>query len=379
MLRSILSRPRLLRRFTTCPANWNVTRPPVSNEPSKDVERLSQEPSSVQDVLDNVVRTSSTPKEATSHNKGREVLSSYDLAIVKQRIRGWTEQAALTVRNRADDFTAHTKTTFSQLGSHLNRVTGYEEIEVLKKEIVEQEARINATRQAARQAKKAYEQAVIQRSSSQREVNDLLQRKSTWTDSDVGRFTNIVRQDHLYEQEEVRAKAVVDEMEDVVDREFSQLLRSILARYHEEQVWSDKIRSASTYGSLAALALNLVVFISAIVVVEPWKRRRLAQTFERKIEELSQDNAVRLDASMTDIGRLLREQEQMLMQFIQGVSENATSSPQLEQSTTEQMEPINAVVQSMPSENTERRTWELAIVGTGAFIVGVLGSIIVGR
>lgn len=241
------------------------------------------------------------------------------------------------------------------------------------------EAKINATRQAARQAKEAYEKAVIQRSSSQREVNNLLERKSTWTDGDVSRFTNIVRQDHLYEQEEVRAKATVDEMEDVVERQFSQLMRSILARYHEEQVWSDKIRSASTYGSLAALALNLLVFVSAIVVVEPWKRRRLAQTFEKKIEELSKDNAARLEASMNDIGGQLAEQEQLLMQFMQEVSQKVMLPPQLEQSATEPVEMIDAVKQSILPENIDRRTWELAAVGTGAFVIGVLGSILIGR
>ena len=63
------------------------------------------------------------------------------------------------------------------------------------------EQRINDTRQAARKAKVAYEEAVIARSKSQREVNDLLQRKSTWSDNDVSRFTTLVRQDHLYEQD----------------------------------------------------------------------------------------------------------------------------------------------------------------------------------
>ncbi len=102
------------------------------------------------------------------------------------------------------------------------------------------EERINVTREAAKKAKLAFEEAVAQRANSQREVNDLLSRKSTWGDSDVGRFTTLVRQDHIYEQEEARAKAVVDEVETAVEREFSQLLRAILARYHEEQVWSDK-------------------------------------------------------------------------------------------------------------------------------------------
>jgi len=49
---------------------------------------------------------------------------------------------------------------------------------------------------------------------------------------------------------------------------------TILARYHEEQVWSDKIWP-STYGSLA-------VFVVAVVFVEPWKRISLAQTFGRR-------------------------------------------------------------------------------------------------
>ena len=97
-----------------------------------------------------------------------------------------------------------------------------------------------------------------------------------------------------------------------VDREFSQLMRIILARYHEEQVWSDKIRSASTYGSLAALGLNLVVFILAIAVVEPWKRRNLSKTFEKKIQQLSIENAEKLDLSMQVIGQHLAQQEQLL-------------------------------------------------------------------
>ncbi|KAH7926449.1 mitochondrial distribution and morphology family 33, partial [Leucogyrophana mollusca] len=236
----------------------------------------------------------------------------YDLEKVKERLREWSAVASAVVRNRADEFTVKTSSTFSQLGSHLNRVTGYEEIEVLKKQVVEQEARIKSTRQAAREAKGAHDEAVVQRSVSQREVNDLLQRKSSWTDADVSRFTSLVRADHLYEQEEARAKAHVAETEDSVDREFSALMRAILARYHEEQVWSDKIRSASTYGSLAVLGINLVVFVMAIVVVEPWKRRRLAQTFERKVEEMGAENRAVVDGGTARLEERIEQQEKLL-------------------------------------------------------------------
>jgi len=131
----------------------------------------------------------------------------------------------------------------------------------------------------------------------------------------VGRFTVLVREDHLYEQEEARAKAQVALAEAEVEIEFNELMRTILNRYHEEQVWSDKIRSASTYGSLIALGVNIAVFFLAIVVVEPWKRRRLAQTFEKRIEELSLENREVLGRGMNNLAEHFEKQELVLAQL----------------------------------------------------------------
>ena len=177
------------------------------------------------------------------------------------------------------------------------------------------EARISASRKAARDAKVTYEQAVQKRSDSQREVNNLLERKSMWTDTDVSRFTALVRQDHALEQEEARAKTAVALSEDDTEREFDALMRTILARYHEEQVWSDKIRSVSTYGQLAVLGVNVAVFVLAIALVEPWKRRRLAQTFERKVEELQASNMDVVAKGIETLQSRLGEQEKVLATF----------------------------------------------------------------
>lgn len=174
------------------------------------------------------------------------------------------------------------------------------------------EARISESRKAARDAKTAYEEAVQKRSDSQREVNGLLERKSTWTDTDVSRFTVLVRQDHALEQEEARAKLTVARTEDGVEREFSALMRAILARYHEEQVWSDKIRSVATYGQLAVLGVNVLVFVLAIVLVEPWKRRRLMAAFERKVLEMETANVDAVRAGMDKLQSRLEEQDQMV-------------------------------------------------------------------
>jgi sensitive to high expression protein 9, mitochondrial len=154
---------------------------------------------------------------------------------------------------------------------------------------------------------------VQKRSDLQREVNSLLERKSTWTDTDVSRFTVLVRQDHALEQAEARAKAGVARTEDGVEREFSALMRAILARYHEEQVWSDKIRSVATYGQLAVLGANVLVFVLAIVLVEPWKRRRLMQAFERRVQEMEAANLDAVSKGMEALRGRLEEQEETIL------------------------------------------------------------------
>jgi sensitive to high expression protein 9 len=166
----------------------------------------------------------------------------------------------------------------------------------------------------------AYEESVQKRSDSQREVNSLLERKSMWTDADVSRFTALVREDHALEQAEARAKAAVARTEDEVEREFSALMRTILARYHEEQVWSDKIRSVSTYGQLAVLGVNVLVFALAIVLVEPWKRRRLMQAFERRVQEMEAANVDAVVGGLDAMKVRLEEQGRILARFAEGSS-----------------------------------------------------------
>ena len=200
---------------------------------------------------------------------------------------------------------------------------------------------------------------------SQREVNDLLQRKSSWSDGDVSRFTALVRQDHVHEQNEARAKAKVEETEDVVDREFNELMRAILARYHEEQVWSDKIRSASTYGSLAALGLNLVVFLLAIVIVEPWKRRRLAQTFEKKVDAMEVENRTLIEEKMEVLAKQLGQQETLmtdLMGRIQGMRE----------------ENWNTAETGIPPSDASLNLSNRSVVVSGRELIVIAGSAIAG-
>lgn len=171
------------------------------------------------------------------------------------------------------------------------------------------------------------------------------------------RFTALVRQDHIYEQDEAQAKAQAVHTEDEVDREFTELMRVILNRYHEEQVWSDKIRSVSTYGSLTVIGLNMLIFILAIIIVEPWKRRRLAQTFERKVEEMSAETINAFEAKTQELSTQVQNQQQTLAQLVEVVTYS------LQPTLTVPPPPVEVFIEpSSPTEALEEETTASSIV-----------------
>ena len=136
---------------------------------------------------------------------------------------------------------------------------------------------------AVQQAKQAYTQAIAQRSASQREVNELLQRKHLWTPQDLERFTTLFTSDHANEQQEAAAQQALSAAENKAEEASAKLSSSILARYHEEQIWSDKIRRMSTWGTWGLMGVNILLFFIFQIGVEPWRRKRLVKGFEEKV------------------------------------------------------------------------------------------------
>jgi len=65
----------------------------------------------------------------------------------------------------------------------------------------------------------------------------------------------------------------------------TRLSATILARYHEEQIWSDKIRRMSTWGTWGLMGMNVLLFMVFQIGVEPWRRKRLVKGFEEKVME----------------------------------------------------------------------------------------------
>ncbi|KAL8996849.1 MAG: hypothetical protein Q9169_003751 [Polycauliona sp. 2 TL-2023] len=168
---------------------------------------------------------------------------------------------------------------------HLNTLTGYSGIESLKASIAVQESRLQSARDALNSARTAYSAAIKQRSTSQREVNELLQRKHIWSPTDLERFTELYRSDHANELNENKSHETLVRAEKDAEEAGAKLSESILARYHEEQIWSDKIRRMSTWGTWGLMGVNVLLFLVFQIGVEPWRRRRLVKGFEEKVQQ----------------------------------------------------------------------------------------------
>jgi sensitive to high expression protein 9 len=206
------------------------------------------------------------------------------------------------------------------------------------------ETRLRWLREDTKKAKEEYERAVTTRATTQSDVNSLLERKHAWSDEDVSRFTQLVRSDHSSNQAVTTTAVALKETELATDKAFSDLMQAILQRYHEEQVWSDKIRNVSTYAGLAGLLVNLVVFVGAIAFVEPWKRKRLVERLEDRIGEMM----VRVEGSISGLGeKVERDMTQIRAQTGVGGLSGAVIAPPAEAETIPTPETSPLVI--MPS------------------------------
>ncbi|KAI0432582.1 Mdm33 family-domain-containing protein [Xylaria sp. FL1042] len=194
-------------------------------------------------------------------------------------------------------FMDRAQTTLFAASQRINDLTGYSSIETLKSQISTLESDLHAAQSHLTAARSAYKSAVSDRAATQREVTTLLARQKTWTPADFERFTTLYRQDYELEASVVQRAAELEEAEREAERLGRELGAGILARYHEEQIWSDKIRRMSTWGTWGLMGVNILLFLLLQFGAEPWRRRRLVRGFEEKVREaLAEERTAREEA-----------------------------------------------------------------------------------
>ncbi|KAI0815955.1 Mdm33 family-domain-containing protein [Xylaria sp. FL0064] len=216
--------------------------------------------------------------------------SNPDLPSAQNSRRSALNQSLSSFMDRA-------QTALFAASQRINDLTGYSSIETLKSQISTLESDLHAAQAHLTAARSAYKSAVSDRSATQREVTTLLARQKTWTPADFERFTTLYRQDYELEASVVQRAAELEEAEREAERLARELGAGILARYHEEQIWSDKIRRMSTWGTWGLMGVNILLFLLLQFGAEPWRRRRLVRGFEEKVREaLAEERTAREEA-----------------------------------------------------------------------------------
>lgn len=181
-----------------------------------------------------------------------------------------------------------------QLVQQFNELTGYAPVERLKRAVSTHEAQFDDAQVCLREAKATFRAAIAERASTAREMNELLERKHGWTPTDLERFTHLYRQSHASEKLEKEAGEELERKEADMEDAQRGVLNALRTRYHEEQVWSDKIRLISSYGAWALMALNIMLFMLVQLAVEPRKQRRLVEKFERLLHAVHEEQKAEL-------------------------------------------------------------------------------------
>ena len=163
--------------------------------------------------------------------------------------------------------------------------TDYSAIEALRQSIIEQERAVKSCHAAVTDAKEAYTASHSQQAASQKEVVGLLERKHSWASGDLERYMSLIRSEHVNEQAVQKSKDDLADAEKALEESRTNLEKKERRQYHEEQVWSDTIRRNSTWVTFGLMGLNIFLLLANLVLIEPWRRRRMVREFRSALEE----------------------------------------------------------------------------------------------
>jgi sensitive to high expression protein 9 len=162
--------------------------------------------------------------------------------------------------------------------------TDYSGVEALRREIQEQEKLVKARRAAIDTAKQALDTAHGGQASAQKEVVALLERKHSWSATDLERYMSLIRSEHINDQAIRQAKDRVISAEAALEEARTQLEKRERAQYHEEQIWSDTIRRNSTWVTFVLMGVNIFLLLLSLAILEPWRRRRMVREIKSALE-----------------------------------------------------------------------------------------------
>lgn len=167
-----------------------------------------------------------------------------------------------------------------------NSLTGYASIEAITANNTRLEKSLAEARAGMRRARQRYQDTSAAQVSTQRDMATLLARKASWVQSDKNRFAELIEEDYRLETDVAEASKGVEDAEAREQAITSEWVAGMSKQYYEHQVYSDRIRRASTWGTWGLMGVNVLLFLMLQFVAEPWKRGRLLNSMEERETKL---------------------------------------------------------------------------------------------
>lgn len=95
----------------------------------------------------------------------------------------------------------------------------------------------------------------------QKEHLQLMMRRDSWSEVDIQRFADITSSEVHTKRELDTSRIQLKQCEDLQEKTKKEYMDAVRKRYHEEQLWQDKWRVISTYGTWILIGINSIVFI----------------------------------------------------------------------------------------------------------------------
>lgn len=226
----------------------------------------------------------STPAKASTDQDTLETPASQSSnlpsAIDKQR---W--HLSRRTSKLMDELLAKASLASQQINTYTG--TDFSGIEALRSEIIAQEGKVKDSHQTVSEQKDRHVDAHAKQAASQKEIVSLLERKSSWGPTDLERYMNLVRSEHLDEQAVQAAKENLATAERDLEDARALLERLERKQYHEEQIWSDTIRRNSTWVTIGLMGVNILLLLAQIVVFEPYRRKKIVSQVKAALDEKS--------------------------------------------------------------------------------------------
>merc|ERR1719253_481404 len=169
-----------------------------------------------------------------------------------------------------------------------DRESGTHEILQLKRNVNQSSLAFDDKQRQVSRARAALDRSLQLLQESQAKHTQLLGSRDRWTPAEAKEFARLLEREVQTREQFERAKKDLATLEADQLRHMNAYMNDLRRRYQEEQLWQDRWRIYSTFGTWSLLVLNSVVFFSSQYLHARREERRMADMRELLLRSLEE-------------------------------------------------------------------------------------------